>query len=230
MVIGHRGDPSRYPQNAIEGILGSGDVASMAEIDVRPSKDRRLVLSHDPHHGDTTLVEQNWSELASLPLGDGHTIGLLDDLIDQAGEFPLNIEIKNWPSDPDFDPSFAFALKAAALARPIDLITSFHWPTTHAIKERFSGLRTGLIVNDGWDAVGAMSEARRRGHVAVAFHHTLITPEPVRMMTKADGLEVYVWTVNDPKMGIRLADANVTGLITDYPGAMVAALQGEPTT
>jgi glycerophosphoryl diester phosphodiesterase len=75
-----------------------------------------------------------------------------------------------------------------------------------------------------------MSEARRRGHVAVAFHHTLITPEPVRMMTKADGLEVYVWTVNDPKMGIRLADANVTGLITDYPGAMVAALQGEPTT
>lgn len=199
----------------------------MAEIDVRPTRDGELVLSHDPHQGDTVLVDHDWSDLADLDLGAGHSLGRLDELVTAAGDFPLNIEIKNWPADPDFDATYAFALAAAALARPIDLITCFHWPTVHTVRDAFPDIPTGLLVDVGWDLDGALAEARRRGHVAVAPHHTLISENPAAVMAAASGLDINVWTVNDPDLGIRLADAGVTGVITDDPAAMVAALQGD---
>lgn len=224
LVIGHRGDPSRFPQNSIAGILASADHAAMAEIDVRPSRDRVLVLSHDPHQttDDATmvLIEHDWAELETRGLER------FDDLIGQAGDFPLNIEIKNWPADPDFDPEYGFPLAAAALARPHDLITCFHWPTVHEIRRRLPELATGLLVGATQSVEDAVEAARGHGHGALAVHWTLAV-DIDDLLAKTGDLEVYVWTVNDPDLGIRLADAGVAGLITDDPGGMVASLQGE---
>lgn len=231
VVIGHRGDPSRFPQNSIEGILASADHASMAEIDVRPTRDGVLVLSHDPVHTDaagvtTVLCEHEWEQLADLEIGDGHRLGRFAELIERAGDFALNIEIKNWPEDPDFDPRFEFPLAAAALARPHDLITCFHWPTMHAIAARHPQLMTGLLVAPTDSIAAAATEANEHGHGALAVHWTLAV-DIDELLDAAGELDIFVWTVNDTQLGIRLADAGVAGLITDDPRVMVAALQGD---
>lgn len=226
IVIGHRGDPSRFPENAIEGILAAGDHASMAEIDVRPAADGTLVLSHDPTLQGITLVEHPWEALRDLPLGDGHRLGRFDELVERAGPFPLNVEIKNWPHDPDFDERFDFPLRAAALCRPHDLITCFHWPTMEAIRREFPDLQTGLLVEPAVDPVTAGDEARAGGHRALALHGSALASDPAGVRAALPDLEIYVWTVNDPTYGLRLADVGVEGVITDNPAAMVAALQG----
>ena len=200
----------------------------MAEIDVRPTKDGELVLSHDPHHGEVVLVEHDWADLSDLEIGPGHTLGRLGELIEAVGDFPLNIEIKNWPNDPDFDADASFAIKAAALARDIDLITCFHWPTMAAIKSTYPSLSTGLLVDEGWSVPDAVEAAMAVGHSALALHRSLIQDAPGPVLEQTAPLEVYVWTVNDTGVGIRLARAGVDGLITDDPAAMVRALQGEP--
>lgn len=226
IVIGHRGDPSRFPENAIEGILAAADHASMAEIDVRPAADGTLVLSHDAVLRGTTLIEHPWETLQHLELGDGHRLGRFDELVERAGPFPLNVEIKNWPHDPDFDEQLEFPLRAAALCRPHDLITCFHWPTMEAIRREFPGLQTGLLVDVGVDPETAGDEAREGGHQALALHGSALASNPAGVRAALRDLEIYVWTVNDATYALRLADAGVDGLITDDPAAMVAALQG----
>ena len=225
-MIGHRGDPTRFPQNSIAGILAAGDHASMAEIDVRPAADGTLVLSHDPWVGGVTLVEHPWDALSAIEIGSGHRLGRFDELVAHAGAFPLNIEIKNWPDDPDFDPQFGFAMEAARLARPIDLVTCFHWPTVHAIKAEFPDIPTGLLVDAGSDTAEATEAARANGHQALALHGSLLAGDPEASVVTASDLAIYAWTVNDLEYGLRLADARVAGVITDDPAAMSAAFQG----
>ena len=41
---------------------------------------------------------------------------------------------------------------------------------------------------------------------------------------RAAGLELYVWTINDPVMAKRLATLGVDGITTDEPGLIRAAL------
>jgi len=186
------------------------------------------VLSHDPTRGEVVIVEHEWSRLAEIEVTGGHPLGLLPDLIAQAGNLSLNIEIKNWPNEPDFDDSVEFAIEAAGYARDIDLVTCFHWPTMRDVRAARPSVRTGLLVDAGWDWRAARDEALTYGHEALALHHSLISDEPAAVMAPISGLAVLVWAVNDPELGIQLADANVYGVITDDPAAMVGALGEVP--
>ena len=51
----------------------------------------------------------------------------------------------------------------------------------------------------------------------------IVTPRFVAMMHRA-GVEVHVWTINDPLDMIRLLDLGVDGLVTDRTDLAVAAI------
>jgi glycerophosphoryl diester phosphodiesterase len=195
----------------------------MAEIDVRRTRDGVFVLSHSPYWRQITIIDRDWEDLASVDIGGGHLLGRFEDLLARAGDYPLNVEIKNWPEQPDFDASFNFANQVAALCRQIDLITCFHWPTIHAVRVRHPDRNTGLLAEHGWDVAYAIAQASEHGHSTVVLHHSLISSDPLAVVDQAGELEVYVFTVNDFELGIRLADAKVDGVITDDPAAMVRA-------
>jgi glycerophosphoryl diester phosphodiesterase len=219
-VVGHRGNPAAHPDNTIEGILAATLVADMVEIDVRRTRDDVLVLSHDAHVGERALIDHRADAF------DG--VDSFLDLLKQIGEFPLNIEIKNDPSDPDFDPGAGAALRIARLARPGDLITSFHWPTMEAVHRNHPGLATGLLVDEVDDLDAAIDLALGRGHVAVAPHWSLLVDRP-DIMWDARGLAVNAWTVNDSAVAERLVSANISAIITDDPTTMRALIQEHTT-
>ena len=154
-VIGHRGWPTRYPDNVLEGIAAALEVADMVEVDVRVSGDGHLVLSHDPVLGGLrwqrrlgrSWPKSTWAEASTRPASTNSSSAFRLS--------PFNLEVKNSPGEPGFDPDHGSALRTAALARPGDLLSCFFWPTMDAVRLEFPDVATGLLVDSDWD--------RRRG-------------------------------------------------------------------
>lgn len=225
LIVGHRGDPAHHPDNSLAGFRAAARVADMAELDVRRTADGTPVLSHDPAVGGRHLIELDGPEATALEPVAGHPLISLDALLADIGDFPLNIEIKNHPHEPDYDSTHRFAVTVARMARPGDLITCFDWPTVDSVKAAVPAVRTGLLVDAGDDLAGAFGAARSGGHSALAVHWTLMAGRAVEVVDDADGLDIYVWTVNDPTVATMLAAAGTTGIITDHPAAMRATTQ-----
>jgi glycerophosphoryl diester phosphodiesterase len=78
MVVGHRGWPTRYPDNTLAGFISASEVADAIETDVRRCGDGKLVLSHDPVLDGLEVASNPWSVLGEIDLGDGHHPSLLD--------------------------------------------------------------------------------------------------------------------------------------------------------
>lgn len=217
LIGGHRGYAAEFPHNSWEGFVAALPTSDFFEIDVRRTSDGVRVLSHDPDIGTVDLISEPWSEVCQLDLGGGVHPITLDELIGRIGDIPLDIELKNVPWQPDFDPSMEHPVAAAALARPQDMVTSFSWETMAAVRSAFPSIKTGLLFHDPM----TMEEAVK---AAVAGHHNVVAPQ-YPLVTSADqvaaahrmGLEVVVWTVNEAEDVQRMEEFGVDALITDSP-------------
>ncbi len=145
-VIGHRGWPARYPDNTLAGFLAASEVATGVELDVRRSSDGKLVLAHDPLLAGHPVHDTPWELLAELDLGAGHHPALLDEVLAAIPGTPVQLEVKNNPSEPGFEPDHRLALETAARARPGDILTSFNRSTLLRVRRDFPELPTGLAI------------------------------------------------------------------------------------
>ncbi len=218
-VIGHRGWPVRYPDNTLSGFLAAASVADGVEADVRRSADGKLVLSHDPDLAGHVVADTPWSVLAQLDLGDGHHPALLDELLSSLGETPAQLEVKNWPGEPGYEPDHRLALETAERARPADVVTSFNWETVSAVRRVFPDVVTGVAIQTPIALDEAVKHCLDVGHRVLVPSHSQVT-EPVDF-----DLVVYPWTVNDPQRARELAQLGVVGIITDDPGQMADTLR-----
>ena len=221
LVVGHRGWPARHPENTLTGFLAASGVADMIELDIRRCADGRLVLAHDPVLAGHLISETPWVVLAELDVGDGHHPALLDEVLAALPDTPIQLEVKNWFTDPGFEPDNRIGLETAARARPGDVVTSFNPETLTAVRRSFPEVRTGFAIESPLELETALVVCREEGHSALVPNHELITdrlPEDV---------EVYAWTVNDEERVSELVELGVTGIITDDPGRIAEYLRSD---
>jgi glycerophosphoryl diester phosphodiesterase len=91
MIIGHRGMPSKAPENSLEGsILAYQDGANVIELDIFLSTDNRLIVMHDATTGRTasanlTVESSTLAQLKALTLLDstGNYPGLRIPTLDE---------------------------------------------------------------------------------------------------------------------------------------------------
>lgn len=231
LIVGHRGLPLEYADNTKEGILAATAVCDMVEFDVRRTRDGVVMLSHDAHLGASAIIDMDWPAVAEFDLGRGLHPARLDDVLQAAGGFPFNFEIKNSPQDPDFDHTFAFARAAAGRASERDVVTSFHWPTVDAVRDAHPHLTTGLLVEAGGSLDEAAAWASGSGHQVIAPHWWLLGDQPAGRIADlaAAGLHVVVWTVNDEAIARSVAAGGAAAIITDDPVRIRSVLEGEET-
>ena len=231
MIVGHRGLRLEYPDNTKEGIRAAAAVCDMVEVDVRRTRDGVAVLAHDPLLGNTAIIDLNWAALAEVDLGVGLHPARLNDARGVAGGMPFNLEMKNSPEDPDFDPTFAFAREVASRASERDIVTSFHWPTVDAVRDAYPRLSTGLLVDLSGSLEEAVAWAGESGHAIIAPHWWLLGDQPDAMIKELTGrgFQVVVWTVNDEAVARRVAAGGAAAIITDDPIRIRGALQVEET-
>ena len=87
LVLGHRGDLTRHPQNTLAGFEAALSLgADGVEFDVRRTLDRKLVIHHDPGPEQLTLSELRLREPLVPTLAE--TLDLLK------GRCLMNIELK----------------------------------------------------------------------------------------------------------------------------------------
>ena len=229
IVIAHRGASAAAPENSLEAFRLAADLgAQWVELDTHLTADGAVVVVHDAHYPDGSLV--NALDGAARPAG----VCLLHEALEvcQAAGLGVNVEIKAVPGDADAHT--ADALTDAVLTildahcthdanrRDQLLVTSFAPATIDRVASA-SSLRTGWLTIDNRDVVAIASRVSEAGHAAINPWDPLVTQQYVEAAHEA-GLAIYPWTVNDPVRISELAAWGVDGVITDVPDLALRAI------
>lgn len=172
------------------------------------------------------------AEVAKARIGGREAIPRLADVLTEFPEARLNIDVKDWHT-------------AKPLARVIEqlaahdrvLIASFSDRRRRAVLRLLSRpvpSSAGIVCNAAFTLLGPLLPQRwlrkilhdvdalqvpvRYGPV------TVVTPGFLRRAQRL-GLQVHVWTVNDPAEMARLLDMGVDGLVTDGADRLKSVLQ-----
>lgn len=213
-VIAHRGASADRPENTLEAFgeaIRQG--ADGVELDVRRAADGALVVRHDPLVPGAALPE-------SAPL--------LDAALDACRGVLVNIEVKNLPHEPGWDPSEQVAgdvVGVLAARGWVDrvVVSSFAVATLDAVRAAGPSVPTGLLTLPAFGQLAALELVLERGHRALHPHHEALTPALVAAAHKA-GVTVTTWTVDDPDRLRAVAALGVDAVITNRPGLARAAL------
>lgn len=226
LVIAHRGASAALPDNSLAAFeravqLGSDGV----ELDVRRTADGALALSHEPALPDGRLVQDVTG--ARLP----PDVALLGEALDLCRPLAVvNIEIKNLPMEPDFDPTERVAAavvellaERGELGTGRNLISSFHLGTIDRVHALAPMLPTAWLMTGLDDLPRILDTTRRHGHVAIHPHHAFLNAEVVAAAHDA-GVAVNTWTCDDPDRIRWLAEIGVDAVVTNAPDVALAAL------
>lgn len=222
-VVGHRGAPRVHRENTLDSFKAALELgADGIELDVRRTRDGALVVHHDP-------AVPGFEALSNLRRADLPAwLPELDEALDVCAGHVVHVEVKNLPHEPGWDPAETAARETARLLEQrgqLDrtAISSFSLAAIEAAREAVPGVRTGWLTMPAYDQLDAVAEAARRGHGAVHPHDQATTPMVVDAAHEA-GLQVVVWTVDDPARMRALAAMGVDAIITNVPDVAVAAL------
>lgn len=226
-VLGHGGAAAAYPSNTIEAFREAARVgADGTELDVRRSRDHALVVHHDAHLRDGRLIAE--TDVADLP----NHVPLLGEVLDALQGLFVNIEIKNFPTEPDFDPEHYLSQAVAALVAERDLygsvvVSCFNLHVIDRVAEEDGRIRCGYLMSSPLDPRQALAATIEHGHAAFHPHHSVVDAELVEEAHGA-GIDVNVWTVNEPDRIRWLGDIGVDAVITDVPDVALDALRRRP--
>ncbi len=231
-VIAHRGGAAEVPENTWSAVQHVADLGlEWMETDLRRSADGVVILSHDPDLGRTAgcaraIKDMTWDELKVVDAGDG------------IPRLRLNIDLKEAPAAQD-------TLQVVRAAQALERVrfASFSARRLAMVRRQEPRAVTSLGVADVAgllvlaEAALPLPHSRwgwTRGQVDAVQVPTAYGRVPVltrRMIAQAHraGLEVHVWTVDDPEQMRRLAALNVDGIVTDVPSLALEVLGAAPS-
>ncbi|MEO8605402.1 MAG: glycerophosphodiester phosphodiesterase, partial [bacterium] len=251
-VFGHRGACGIAPENTLPSFaLAAALGAGYLELDVHATSDGEIVVLHDPDLDRTTsgggpVREQPWATVRQLDAGwhfshdgrafpyrgQGVRIPLLAEIVNALPAHGLNIEIKQ--GEPNIVTAVLDVLRAGD-AFDRTLLAAEHDEIMVSIRAAVeTRVATGMSIADVLTFFDRLSRDDWSGYVApgralqVPPAHEdieIVTPAFVTAAHRV-GLEVHVWTINDPAEIDRLLDLGVDGVMSDFPGLVASAVAG----
>lgn len=241
-VLAHRGLALDAPENtmlAFAKALAAG--ASHIETDVRVTADGHAVIAHDPDLSrvadrSVEVGRLTLAELRRVDLGHGQGFAGLAEALDGLPDARFNIDLKDAGV---VLPAVAAVREARAQDRV--LLTSFSEARRKAAVAALPAVATSVASSTALRVLaahraglrGAARRALGRFHAVQLPERwkgvTLVTPRFVELAHSA-GVEVHVWTVNDPVEMNRLLDLGVDGIVTDRADLAVEVVGHRPQT
>jgi len=233
LAIAHRGGSLEGEENTLPAFAHAVRLGySHLELDVHLTADGHVVIHHDPtlermFRTPQAIADLTLAELRQIRSAGGATVPLLSELLEDHPFACVNIEPK---SDAVVEPLADLIRKMGAIDR---IGTgSFDPARTRQLIEAFgerlcwSPARLGVL---GLWLRGWRLPLRTAGfqmvQVPTHFHGLpVVTPRFVRTAHK-QGIQVQVWTVDDPQAMNALLDMGVDGVMTDRPTVLKQVLQ-----
>lgn len=236
-VLAHRGLALEAPENTLLAFVHAiAAGATHLETDVRGSADGTAVCCHDETlerlTGDPVEVARlSMAELRTIRLPSEQTFCSLAEALDAFPQTRFNIDVKSVDA---IEPTIEAVRTAGAEGRV--LIGSFSGARRRATLRGLPGAATSvsglgaltstLFANLGLTPlvgavlrrVDAVQLPERIGPMPTA------TPRVVRAFHAA-GVEVHIWTIDDPPRMAALLDAGVDGLVTNRADLAVDLLR-----
>ena len=223
-VVGHRGASGLEPENTLRSIGRAIDFGVDAvEVDVRKSKDGKLVIMHDPSVDRTTngkgrVASLTLKDLKALDAGKGEKIPTLEEMMGAVrGKVGLFLEIK----EPETTSDMVASVRAAGMESATTFVSFYH-PALLRAKLLSPSLRCGAIFS---------CEPADLTKLAVDARAELMLPKidyvSERMVKEAHQRSILVqpWVVNNPDELEGLTKMGVDGVASDYPNLVIEALR-----
>ncbi len=227
LLYAHRGVSVEFPENTLEAFTAArARGADGVELDVRRTADDELVVHHDAHLADgRPLIGLRRVELPT-------EVPTLREAMAACAGVKVNIEIKNFPGEPDHDDTGIVAAGVVGMVRDLDrvadvVVSAFNYLDLVHVRRLGPEVPTGWLVLAVDDVDRMVSHVVDDGHVALHPPADATTAEVVAAAHDR-GVQVNTWTVDDAARIVELADLGVDGIITNDPVAARAALDARP--
>jgi len=225
-IIAHRGSSVLRHENTMAAFRQAvADGADGIEFDLRLSADRKWVVHHNPDAliggVPARLSLLTLAEITQIPLGtSGERIPALTEFLDWAKTQPVSLvfDIK----DADGVRELVDTVEQASLTTRT-VFSSFDRSILRQLRQMRPQWHRALIVDDprwsvtrrflsSWLVRSAVSGEM----AALHLHQRWVTPSLI-MAAKSAGIELAVWTVDDPARMAMLAYLGVDSIITNDP-------------
>lgn len=230
IAFAHRGGTSAAPENSLRAFADAVNLGyQYLETDVHATSDGVLVAFHDNDLERTCgekreIATSTWESLKSARIDGTDPIPLMDDLFDEFPNARFNIDCK---ADTALEPLIQKLRDRNCLHRVC--IGSFSDKRLQGVREAFG---PSVCTSMGPKEVAKLV-ARSASHLPLPVtDHALVAQVPVSqgpvpVVTKqfvrtahSMGLEVHVWTIDDPLEIARLLDLGVDGIMSDDTRAL----------
>ena len=215
-VIAHRGASQAAQENTLPAFRLAQEMgADWVELDARRAADGVVVVHHDAHLPDGRIL----ADVSSEELPD--YIPSLAEALEVCESINVNIEIKNLPSDPDYDQEHLVVYAVAGLVQAYlgverALITSFNIDAVQRIRSVDPSLRCGWVLYEMTDPASAIGRALAHEMDTIHPWDVLVDSNFVKRAHQA-GLQVYVWAVDQRERITELVKMGVDGICTNVP-------------
>ena len=207
-IIAHRGWPSKYPENTLEGFKRAIDAgATMIEFDIQLTDDLHLAVFHDETMSrlckcNKKISHMNRSELADYTV-DGEPIPFLDNLFHEFGNtVNYYIELKAYRDT-------VLSLKQRMVYFTLNEITK------HSLRNNC------LIASSSWECIRMANNQHYYKTAYITDEDDPYIKSKIRSVdyktVKEDVTDTTIaWTVNDKRTMKSLIKKGVSGIVTDH--------------
>ncbi|MDE0215297.1 MAG: glycerophosphodiester phosphodiesterase [bacterium] len=224
-VIAHRGASAAERENTLEAFRAAVRLnADGVELDVRRTANDVLAVHHDAHLPDgRAIIDLHDDELPDWVPTLAEVMDVCRDPVSER-EFVVNIEIKSAPGDPDYDAEHQVSAAVAGLVMGWGMgdsggkviVSSFDMEAINRIRAIDPGIPTAYLTFEVLAPELLVNRVVAAGHRAI-HPYFASTSRALIDAAHAQGIEVNVWTVNDPDQIAQMAAIGADAVITDVP-------------
>jgi glycerophosphoryl diester phosphodiesterase len=219
-IVGQRGATGYAPENTLLSFKTAIDIGcDAAELDVRLTKDNKVVVIHDEEvsrvtDGEGFVNEMSLAKLKKLNCPKKQKIPTLQEVVDLCkGKIGLLIELKA-PDTPQFVNKI---IKKNKIVKDVAVV-SFNFDLLREIKKLNPELKAGLLFEECTEEIWKLVE-----EIPVDFigpRGDIVTKGIVDRAHKM-GKTVYAYNVNDKSAGKELLSLGVDEIGTYFPKLLI---------